>query len=235
VIVENEDARAWLWDLMGFCGIARSSFTGNSTTFFNEGQRNVGLKVQAELVKYFPEKLHHDDEGRREACGITESRSPISRRAPRSTAGPRIRGCMRQAYSWTRLRRAGGGGARGPCCCGSPPQPLRPSCRTGTKRSQRLRSCGSACAGSQEGRIIAAPAEPRPTADDMRKYLVEKGGKDDEVKKLAEADLQKQFDAAKAKEQARGQGGRGEGRGHQDRRSRKGSRSTRRCSPTSRG
>lgn len=56
VIVENEDARAWLWDLMGFCGIARSSFTGNSTTFFNEGQRNVGLKVQAELVKYFPER-----------------------------------------------------------------------------------------------------------------------------------------------------------------------------------
>lgn len=55
-IVENEDSRAWLWDLMAFCGIARSSFTGNSTTFFNEGQRNVGLKIQAELVKHHPDK-----------------------------------------------------------------------------------------------------------------------------------------------------------------------------------
>lgn len=56
VIVENEDARAWLWELLGFCGIARSSFTGNSETFFREGQRNVGLRIQAELVKHHPEK-----------------------------------------------------------------------------------------------------------------------------------------------------------------------------------
>lgn len=54
-IVEHEDSRTWLWDLLGFCGIARSSFTGNSETFFREGARNVGLKVQAELVKHCPE------------------------------------------------------------------------------------------------------------------------------------------------------------------------------------
>lgn len=55
VIVENEDARLWLWGLLEFCGISRSSFTGNSETFFREGARNVGLKVQAELVKNYPE------------------------------------------------------------------------------------------------------------------------------------------------------------------------------------
>lgn len=54
-MVENADCRLWLWDLLGNCGIYRSSFTGNSETFFKEGQRNVGLKVQAELVRYFPE------------------------------------------------------------------------------------------------------------------------------------------------------------------------------------
>lgn len=49
--------------------------------------------------------------------------------------------------------------------------------------------------------IIAAPAEPaKPTADEMRKFLVEKGGKDEDVKKLTDADLQKQFDAAKEKD-----------------------------------
>jgi len=50
----------------------------------------------------------------------------------------------------------------------------------------------------------AAPAaviEPvKPSADDMRKYLTEKGGKAEDLAKLSEADLQKQFDEAKAKE-----------------------------------
>lgn len=55
-VLADADSRYWLWDLLSFCGISRSSFTGNSTTFFNEGQRNVGLKVQGEIVKSFPEQ-----------------------------------------------------------------------------------------------------------------------------------------------------------------------------------
>lgn len=55
-VLEQPDSRLWLWDLLTFCGISRTSFTGNSTTFFNEGQRNVGLKVQADMVKNFPEQ-----------------------------------------------------------------------------------------------------------------------------------------------------------------------------------
>lgn len=55
LIVEDPDARAWLWDLLEFCGIARVSFTGNSETFFLEGGRNVGLRIQADLTAHFPE------------------------------------------------------------------------------------------------------------------------------------------------------------------------------------
>lgn len=55
-IVDHPDARLWLWGLLSFCGIARSSFTGNSETFFREGQRNVGLRIQAELTEHHPDK-----------------------------------------------------------------------------------------------------------------------------------------------------------------------------------
>lgn len=35
-------------------GLFRSSFTGNSTTFFNEGERNVGLWLSDECLKVNP-------------------------------------------------------------------------------------------------------------------------------------------------------------------------------------
>lgn len=50
-IMGNKDGRAWMWNFLGECGIFRTSFTGNSTTFFNEGQRNIGLSVQADLTR----------------------------------------------------------------------------------------------------------------------------------------------------------------------------------------
>jgi hypothetical protein len=54
-IVEHPDARFYLWNLLEFCGINRGSFTGNSETFWLEGARNVGLKVQYDLTKHFPD------------------------------------------------------------------------------------------------------------------------------------------------------------------------------------
>lgn len=54
-IVANEDARLWLWDLLSKCGLFRSSFTGNSETFFKEGARNVGLTIQADIMRHVPE------------------------------------------------------------------------------------------------------------------------------------------------------------------------------------
>lgn len=48
--------RRFIWRLLDKAGIYRTSFTGNSTTFFNEGQRNLGLWVQAMLIEHCPEK-----------------------------------------------------------------------------------------------------------------------------------------------------------------------------------
>ena len=54
-VVSTEQGRRFLWDLLAFTGVYRSSFTGNSTTFFNEGRRDVGLKLIGQLNEYAPE------------------------------------------------------------------------------------------------------------------------------------------------------------------------------------
>jgi hypothetical protein len=55
-LLRTPEGRAWLWWLLGECGIFRSCFTGNSTTFFNEGKREVGLPIMAELTEHFPDE-----------------------------------------------------------------------------------------------------------------------------------------------------------------------------------
>lgn len=47
--------RRFMWRLLERTGIHRSSFTGNSTTFFNEGARNVGLQLQALILAHCAE------------------------------------------------------------------------------------------------------------------------------------------------------------------------------------
>ncbi len=42
--------------LLDTCGVYRTSFTGNSHTFFNEGQRNVGLVVIDKVHRHAPEQ-----------------------------------------------------------------------------------------------------------------------------------------------------------------------------------
>lgn len=56
-ILADPDMRTWMWELLATCGIYRTSFTGNSETFFREGSRNVGLKVQADIMKHAPDAL----------------------------------------------------------------------------------------------------------------------------------------------------------------------------------
>jgi hypothetical protein len=55
-LVESPDGRTWLWELLAFCGISRTSFDGTSRTYFNEGARNVGLRIQADLTRHFPDR-----------------------------------------------------------------------------------------------------------------------------------------------------------------------------------
>ena len=55
-IMASPDGRAWLWELLSSCEIFSPCFTGNSTTFFNEGKRAVGLPVFHQVTDQFPDQ-----------------------------------------------------------------------------------------------------------------------------------------------------------------------------------
>lgn len=44
-VMETPAGRRLVANLLDFCGFQKSSFTGNSTTFFNEGKREVALEL----------------------------------------------------------------------------------------------------------------------------------------------------------------------------------------------
>lgn len=54
-LMSTARGRRLVWRLLGKTGIFRTSMTGNSYTFFNEGQRNVGLMIQAIITEHSPE------------------------------------------------------------------------------------------------------------------------------------------------------------------------------------
>jgi hypothetical protein len=56
-ILELPAGRRILWWILDTAGVYRSSFTGNSTTFFNEGQRMIGLAVLGKIAEIKPEAL----------------------------------------------------------------------------------------------------------------------------------------------------------------------------------
>lgn len=54
-IVSTPQGRRFYWKYLKSCHVFETSFTGNSHTFFNEGERNVGLRLLAELNDADPE------------------------------------------------------------------------------------------------------------------------------------------------------------------------------------
>lgn len=42
---KTKAARTIIWDILSYCGVYNSSFTGNSQTFHLEGKRDVGLFI----------------------------------------------------------------------------------------------------------------------------------------------------------------------------------------------
>lgn len=44
-VMSSEMGRSFMWRILSEGGIFRGSFTGNSTTFFREGQRDLALKI----------------------------------------------------------------------------------------------------------------------------------------------------------------------------------------------
>lgn len=54
-VLSDPRGRRFLWQLLGDSGIFRTSFTGNSETFFREGMRNLGLQVFTRIHEVAPD------------------------------------------------------------------------------------------------------------------------------------------------------------------------------------
>lgn len=55
MVLSTLQGRRFVWRYLSECGVFRTSFTGNSQTFFNEGERNIGLKILADVNEAAPE------------------------------------------------------------------------------------------------------------------------------------------------------------------------------------
>lgn len=53
-ILGTFQGRRFFWRYLSRCGIFETSFTGNNTTFFKEGERNIGLQMLADLNQSNP-------------------------------------------------------------------------------------------------------------------------------------------------------------------------------------
>lgn len=57
-LMSHKPGRAIVWRLLEKAGVYRTSFHSNgSQTFFNEGQRNLGLQLLAEVMEACPERF----------------------------------------------------------------------------------------------------------------------------------------------------------------------------------
>ena len=55
-LMGSKRGRRIMWRLLERTGVFRSSFTGNSETYFREGQRNVGLMLMAQIHEVCPDQ-----------------------------------------------------------------------------------------------------------------------------------------------------------------------------------
>lgn len=51
-LMSTPSGRRFMWRLLDKAGIFKSSMTGNSQTFFLEGQRNIGLFLMAQVNEH---------------------------------------------------------------------------------------------------------------------------------------------------------------------------------------
>lgn len=57
-LMQHQDGRLMMWDMLSECGVFQTTHQGESThaSAFNEGQRNVGLKLFLRLMKLCPDQ-----------------------------------------------------------------------------------------------------------------------------------------------------------------------------------
>lgn len=53
-ILSSASGRRFMWKLLEECGVYKISFTGNSHTFFNEGKRQIGLRLIEDIFDAAP-------------------------------------------------------------------------------------------------------------------------------------------------------------------------------------
>jgi hypothetical protein len=58
-VLSEPNGRAFVWGLLEKCGVFGASFMGEHThaTAFNEGRRDIGIRVLAEMLQHRPEAL----------------------------------------------------------------------------------------------------------------------------------------------------------------------------------
>jgi hypothetical protein len=56
-VMSTIEGRHWLWDVLGDCHVFATTFTGDALqTAFNEGSRNVGLRLLADIMLACPDQ-----------------------------------------------------------------------------------------------------------------------------------------------------------------------------------
>ena len=57
-LMGHQQGRRIIWRLLSDAGVFRSSFTGDHTTYFREGMRNMGLILLGKITEHCPERYH---------------------------------------------------------------------------------------------------------------------------------------------------------------------------------
>lgn len=50
-VMQTHTGRCVLFSILEMCHVYQTSFTGNSATFFKEGERNIGLRLIADMIE----------------------------------------------------------------------------------------------------------------------------------------------------------------------------------------
>ena len=57
-LMESAAFRRYLKRYLSTCSVFKTTFTGNSETFFREGQRSIGTTMMSELMTACPARFH---------------------------------------------------------------------------------------------------------------------------------------------------------------------------------